>query len=399
MAKLSLRNSTPKRCSETNNRGQILVVILIVSTVLFIISVALVGITSAEYLSANSAYRKTEAVNLAEAGVENTIKELNANLNYHGTEGTPIALGAGEFEVTVTGSGSARQIESTAYIPSKAAYKSKKTVKLNLTVTSDYISFHYAVQIGNDGIIMNSNSTINGNTYSNGNITGTSNSRIVGDAYASGTISSPRPAVSGTKHPGSPPSEMPVLDYDFWKNQANINNNPYVGDYIINGNGSNTLGPKKIQGNLTLNSNSTLTITGPIWITGNFTMNSNAKLYIDNSFGSSGTIVIADGLITINSNSFIYSTSANPKGYILLASTNTSDSAISLNSNAANSICYALEGGITFNSNAHAKEVVGRRFILNSNATLDYDAGLVDASFSTGPGGGWTIKKGTWTEY
>ena len=268
------------------NSGQVLVFALILTAIALIFATAILSYSSVEYLSTSSADKKNQSLSLAEAGIDYAINQLSTNTTYSGTAGTPIELGNGEFDVNVTGSGSTRTVIATGYFPSMAAYKASKTVKLNISITSETISFHYAVQIGNEGIMMYSNSTINGNAYSNGSITGYSNTQINGDAYAVGTISSPRPIVSGTKYQGAEPSEMPTLDYDFWKEQANINNDAYTGNYELNGNcPSNpadrpTLGPKKIVGNFTMNSNTCLIVTGPIYVTGNFAMNSNAKLYL-----------------------------------------------------------------------------------------------------------------------
>lgn len=383
--------------NKRRQKGQILTIALIVSTVIMVFAIGLISISTIEYSSSNSSYRKTQSLGLAEAGMENAIRQLNLNTSYTGTT-SPTTMENGEYEISVATNGSTRIVTTTGYIPNKANYKYKKTVKTTLIVSSEIISFHYAVQIGNEGIEMDANSTINGNVYSNGNITGSSHSTIDGDAYAVGTISSPYPTVDPphTKHAGSAPSTMPSLDYSYWENQANINNDPNTGDLTVSSN--QNMGPKKIVGNLTINGGSTLTLTGPIWVTGNFTMDSHSTLKIDNGFGSSGTVMIVNGKININSNTNVYATDSDPKGYILMASTNTETDAIKLNSNVQDGICYALEGGITFESNAHATLVVAKRFHLNSNAVLDYDEGLIDASFTTGPGGGWTVKSGTWQE-
>jgi len=162
--------------------------------------------------------------------------------------------------------------------------------------------------------------------------------------------------------------------------------------------GSAQLGPKKIQGNLTINSNASLTINGPIYVTGNFAMNSNAKLSLNQSFGSKGTVIIVDGTVIISSNAIIYPTSASPKGYIMIVTTNTSTNATEINSNSAGGIFYALNGGIQINSNGHAVCVVGKQLTLNSNATLDYDIGLASSVFTSGPGGSWVAQPETWKE-
>jgi len=376
-------------------KGQILVIALVVTAVLLILAVGLISITSMEYLYSNAAYKKTQAISLAEAGVEKAISELNLNTNYTGTGGTPVALGSGEFEVSVSGTGELRTIEGTGYIPNKASYKQKKIVKVNLMVSSELLSFRYAVQVGIGGADLAANSTINGNVYCNAGITGASKSQITGDAYAVTTISDP-PAVGGSRHPGSPALAMPDLNYTFWKDEA-AKGDTHEGDYTIN---SNTdLGPLKINGKLIINTGATVTMQGPIYATGGFEMNSNSNLRIDNSFGSIGTVLITDGRIILASNTTIYTTSASPKGYILLASTSTDDVAITISSNTSNGLFYAIDGGITIKSNAKAVAVVPKKLTLKSNATLDYDIGLADAHFSTGPGAGWTIQRGSWTEH
>ena len=147
-----------------------------------------------------------------------------------------------------------------------------------------------------------------------------------------------------------------------------------------------------------MNSNTCLKITGPLYVQGNFEMNSNSKLYLDESFGSSGTVIVIDGTIKLNSNSYIYSTSASPKGYIILATENSGTPAVELNSNSSNSIIYAPNGEVQINSNGKVVEVAAKKLTLNSNATLDYDQGLASATFTSGPGGTFSIIPGTWTE-
>lgn len=392
-------NLTRKQNLEINkknlNHGQMLVIALVVSSVFLILSGAFITFTSREYLNSSLSSRRSQALNIAEAGVEKAIKELNNNPNYTGTNGSTIALFGGEFEVAVSGTGQTRTITATGYVPAKSNYKAKKTVKTNIYVDTQLLSFRYAIQSDTGGVEMKSNSTINGNVYSNGNISGTSNSRIIGDAYATGTISSPNPSVSGTKVAGAPVIPLPVIDLDYWKSEA-VKGGTYEGNYTVSGTAK--LGPIKINGNLTINSNSTLTLEGPIYVTGNFTMNSNTNLYLNESFGSNGTILVLDGKFNIASNAAMHTTSATPKGYIMIASTNTADDAIAISSNSSNGICYAPNGGVSLESNAKVTSIAAKKIILDSNATINYDLGLANASFSSGPGGGWVIQKGTWIE-
>jgi hypothetical protein len=243
---------------------------------------------------------------------------------------------------------------------------------------------------------MGSNSRIIGNIYSNGNITGDSNSEIQGDASAVGTISSPRPTVTGVRAEGVAPQDMPQVDIAYWKAQANINNNPFVGNLVYD-HGSSTLGPRKIEGDLTLDSNASLTLTGPVHVTGNFRMDSNSDLFLSESFSASTTVIVVGGSITFSSNSEVHSTTATPKGYILLLSESASGTAIDLNSNnPINGAVYAPNGTVRIGSNTGVTSIAGRRIRLDSNATITYNFGLRRADFTGGPSSGGQIT--SWQE-
>jgi Tfp pilus assembly protein PilX len=386
---------------QNSNSGFALVTVLFVLIILLAIGTLFISISNYEARVSNNFRNSTKAFYLAESGLEKAIWSLNQTQSTYAGE-TNTLLEGGKFTTTIINDPSNpnnRIITSTGYFPAGVIYPAKRTVQVTATANSSdqSVAFHYAVQIGDLGLSMSSNSTINGNVYSNGNITGSSNSQINGDAYAVGTISSPRPVISGTTHPNSQIQPLPTIDTGFWETQANINSNPYVGDMTINSNGS-TLGPKEIQGNLTLNSGSSLIVTGPIYVTGNFVMNSNSNVSLSQTFGSKGTVIIVDGSILINSNTTISTTTANPKGYIMFVSTNTSSSANEIQSNAAGGIFYSLNGGIQIASNGYAVSVAGRSLTLNSNATLNYDVGLASEVFTSGPGGSWIKKSSTWKE-
>jgi hypothetical protein len=377
-----------------NQKGQILVIALIFLVFIVLTSLTMFGLVGFFWRNATIGLYKEQALNLAEAGVDKAIWQLNElGESYTGEENTQ--LGNGTFTIKINNiSFGIKEIVSTGYVPNAQNPQAKKIVKIKAGSGNSTIAFRYAAQIGDLGLWMYSNARINGNAYSNGLIQGYSNSIIDGDAYAVTTISSPDPTVTGTKHPGAPPESIPEFDEQYWKDAANKNNDPIIGDVTYES-GSNTLGPRKIQGNLTLNNNASLTLTGPLWVTGNFSMNSNTDLYIDSAFASFGTVLIVDGKIQLNSNSVVHPTSSSPKGYILLASTATG-LAIELNSNATGGVYYALNGEAQLNSNSHVVALVAKKLTLNSNAVFDYDLGLASASFSTGPGGGWQLSTSTY---
>jgi len=382
-------------------KGVVLAFALVILGILLLLVGALYGFLQSDYSMTTYYLQKEKTLSLAEAGIDKAIMQLKSNPSY---AGETTSLQDGDFIVTVTDiGGNKKRLEAKGCYPSAANCKYHRSVRTQVTTTSSptSIAFHYAVQIGDMGLTMYSNAQIKGNVYSNGNVTGYSNSKITGDTYAVGTISSPAPQISGTKNPGAPTQPLPSLDFNFWKTGANINNDQINGNYELNGNCPAqipTLGPRKITGYFKMNSNTCLKITGPLYVQGNFEMNSNSKLYLDESFGSSGTVIVIDGTIKLNSNSYIYSTSASPKGYIILATENSGTPAVELNSNSSNSIIYAPNGEVQINSNGKVVEVAAKKLTLNSNATLDYDQGLASATFTSGPGGTFSIIPGTWTE-
>ena len=373
--------------------GQVLVIALIFLMVILITSLSLFSLISFYSRSAQTGLAKEQAFQLAEAGIEKAVWALNTE-PYSGDG--PITLGFGEFNVKLTTIDlSTIEVESTGFVPTALAPIAQKKIKVRVSLGTETIAFHYAAQIGEGGVEMQSNAEIFGNVYSNGDITGAANTIIDGDAKAVGTISTPYPQVTGTKETGVAVQPLPDIKVQSWKDKANQNNNPIIGDLTISN--SQDLGPRKIEGNLTISGNNTkLTVKGPIHVTGNFIMNSNTELALDPSFGSSGTVIVVDGTITINSNVKIWPTTASPKGYILLVSTADSSSAIDLNSDISGGLFYSNPGTTVLEANVDVVAITAYKLLLKSNATLKYDLGLASAKFTSGTGGGWQIVKSSY---
>lgn len=326
---------------------------------------------------------------LGEAGTEDVLLRLKRGLAV--SQPTEVVLiGTSSSTVSVLETPTGKEVTALG-----VSGEALRTIRASVA-SGDGIAFAYAVHVGTSGLTMNSSSRVNGTVYTNGSITGFQSSQIQGDAYAAGTISSPKPTITGVRQPGAPVIPLPEVDIQYWKDQANINNDPYVGNLAFGGSSNNLLGPKKIQGNLTLNNSARLTIRGPLHITGNLELNSSSDLYIDESFGSAGTVIVVDGVVRFNSSADIHSTSANPKGYILLLCAGTGTVAEFNSSASAGVLVHAPNGTIQINSSAHAAGLVGKGLTLNSSATVDYDVGLAGAQFSAGPSGGFEIS--SWGE-
>lgn len=392
------------KCQVSNvkcQKGQILIIAIIFLAVVLILSASLFErVAGFLRFGANSTLRE-QATTLAEAGVERALWQLNQSVGSYSGETNTLLGSTGTFTVAITNkTTSLKTITATGYTPDSTNPKAKRTIKVDVLISSEGISFRYAVQAGFGGVSMANSSTINGTVYSNANITGSGSSLISGDAFAVGTISSPDPTVTGTKNPSASPEPLPTLDYNYWRSAAAVGGTidcsltPAQCD--ISG-GLANIGPKKYIGNLIVSNQATVTVDGPIYVTGNVTVrNGGTQVNLNENFGSNGTVWIVDGTVSVDQGAAFNPTSANPKGYILVATTSTSPSAMSIGQSGANAVFYALEGGAQLAQTANVNSLVANGLTMQNQATLNYDTGLASAQFSAGPSGSWQIKKGTY---
>ncbi len=386
--------------------GQTLLIAVIFMTVILIITATLFS-RVANYLrfGSNNDMRK-QAEALADAGIDFSLWKLNTLAGSCGSGGTAwcnieTAVGTtGSFEATVVDKSSTlKTLTVTSYVPSKANPRAKRTVKADVAILGEQISFRYAVQVGTGGLTMSNTSSIVGNVFSNKtgvSISGSGSSQIMGDAYAVGTISAPNPEVIGIKRENQPPSEMPTINYQEWIDAATAGGTTNCSPTCNISNNAN-IGPQKYVGNLSISNNAIVTVTGPIYVTGDLTITQGGtEIRLAESFGSTSTTILVDGKISISQGATFYTTTANPKGYILVATRSTAADAVSLSNKGVNAIIYALSGGASLSQSAHTSSLVANSLDLSQSASLTYDQGLAGAEFSTGPGGSWTIKKGTY---
>lgn len=234
------------------------------------------------------------------------------------------------------------------------------------------------------------------------------NSSIGRDAYFQTLINT---TVSRVQYPNSPdpsPKDLPIsyAQIQEWETAAEAGGiiNPSDGTYEPNDDSS--LGPIKINGNLRFEGNTIVTITGPVWVNGDIYFENAATVKLDNNL-INGFPIIADktsdqnnyGRITFGNNAITQDSQSG--GYLLIISTNKSldeiDPAIFVDNNVnkdnPQSILFGLQGVIKIQNNAKFKEITGYGLVLEENAQVFYDQGLINANFSSGPGGGWIIKE------
>lgn len=243
------------------------------------------------------------------------------------------------------------------------------------------------------------------------------NSNISGIAYCQ--IGSGNNKTCNTSQPDPSITNMPISqgNIDAWKTAAeaggvitgNCGNGGVAGCDFSSGN-TISLGPKKIVGNLTLDNDKYLNITGVLYFTGNIDIKNNSEVRCDASFGTNSCIIIADGWIDTGNNttfngsgqagSYVMALSAiegcNGEGGLSWCGGDENDAGIILDNNVTGAIFYTTKSMIILENNTNVKEIIGYKVKLKNNAFIRYETGLMNANFSTGPSGGWNIK--SWKE-
>lgn len=170
---------------------------------------------------------------------------------------------------------------------------------------------------------------------------------------------------------------------------------------------STVLGPKKINGNLTLTNSASLTLTGVVHVTGTVNISNNGEVKCDVSFGTDSCVLVTDGSIDVSNNGKVNG-SGQVGSYALLVSLITGcngsggsgcasgSSGINLGNNLTGGIFYTTASMINISNNAEIKSVVGYKLQLSNNAVIKYEQGVANTNFSSGPGGGWNVK--SWSE-
>lgn len=302
-------------------------------------------------------------------------------------------------------------------------------------------SFHYGVQTGPGGMSFANSSSVSGNVFSDGPITGTGNnvsgdvisagpgglisninvggsayahslenSDVVGDAYyqaISGTT------VHGVKHPASADqatSTLPIPDSLIaeWETAAAAGGTVTCSSGHYNTPSNVTLGPVKVPCDLNI-SGDNVTLAGPIWVTGDINISGSSIVKVSSSLSGKTVPIIADNPSNRSSGSQINMANSSVfqgsglNSYVLLVSQNNSaeqggsNDAISISNSVSGAILvYAAHGNISIANSVQLKEVAAYKISMSNSSEVNYETGLASLLFSAGPGGGYTI--GVWKE-
>ena len=367
---------------------------MLISVVFFLfISLAiiagLVSPTVREFKNASVNLNSKKSYFLSESGSEDAAYRIINNMTIGSSE--TITLDSNSATTVITSpSGGVKQIISLGDVSS---YQRSTNITLSNGVG---VSFNYGVQIGAGGLEMGNNSTVVGNVYSNGSITGSNGATVTGDAFAVGTISDV--SVGGQTQTGVTSEDFPIPDDQINSWEAEAEAGGTVSSQIYSG-VNNSLGPKKINGNLTLDNNAVLTVTGTLWVTGEIKLSNGSIMQLASGYGILSGVVVAGiegssgaGYIEVDNNS-----QANGSGtagsYLMLLSqrNDTSSTAIKISNNGASVILYTGTGVVEIDNNAQLKEVTAYKLKLKNGSDVTYESGLASVYFSSGPSSGYSI--------
>ena len=416
-----------------NKKGYVMLLTTIIfMMVSLIIILGLSTPTINQIFSARDIWGAKQSYYLSESGVEDIIyrlKDSTMSLNVGSPEN--LSLDGYNTITSIVDTTTGKIIISSS---NENGYKKNIEAKI---IQGAWVSFDYGIFAGDGGLNICNNCQVLGNTYSDGDITGsdgakivgsavvTSGSQIIGNNYtyigASSTNIAWAKDVSGvnlignlycltgtnnanekvcdTSHGISDVVTAPVSEKNInqWKAEA-LKGGVNEGDYLVNKE-NDVIGSSKISGDVIVEGGSTLMVTGTLWVVGNVTLTDGAKIKLSPDFGKNSSIILADGYVNINGNS-VFEGSGTSGSYPIVVSTSicsitnhcqNNNSAISLSGGAGSIVLVAPYGDVNINGSSGARSVMGHSITLSGGASVTYDSGLANLSFSTSSSVGWVI--------
>lgn len=377
------------------------------------------------------AINSSKSYYLAESGIEDVYYRLKSGKQISQTE--VLSLDGGTATTLISDiSGNEKEIISTGNL-----LNGDRKLKIAITI-SNGASFNYGVQVGQGGFVMENNSSVLGNIYSNGTVSGSGSNLVKGDVVSAGPSGSVSgihatssvyahtilnstidkdayyqvisgSTVSGMSYPGSadqPLIGLPIPDETIsaWEADAEgggVINSPCP--YKINS--DVTIGPKKINCDLEISGTPTVTFAGNVWVLGNIYIKNSPIIRVSPGLPGKTIAFIADNPSNRTSSSKIeIENSGDIEGsgagsYILFVSQNQSaeqgggERAIEVQNSASGAILvYAGHGEILLKNNINLREVTAYRVRLQNSAQVSYETGAASLLFTGGPSGGWDLK-------
>ncbi len=205
-----------------------------------------------------------------------------------------------------------------------------------------------------------------------------------------------------------PPANFPISDAEIaqMEAQAATGGTTTCSPTCIILNGA-SIGPRKYNGNVTLDNGANVTLTGTVWVNGDLLIDNNSVLKLSDAYGADSGTIIADyvadqslkGKILLQNNGNILG-NATPNTYIMAISMHRdlifAAATVNVLNNLSAAVIYSPYGIVEISNNAALKEVTAQKLILRENTSVTYESGLANVNFTTGPGGSWVYRRGTY---
>lgn len=227
------------------------------------------------------------------------------------------------------------------------------------------------------------------------------NSTVTGNLYCQGGSGNNKACDTSRPDPVQQPWPISDGNIEDWKTAATAGGATTT--ISLGGADVRTIGPIKINGNLSVGSGATLNINGTVYVTGNVTVSGGGIIKINPALGATSAVIVTDGKV-VASGGGQFQGSGTSGSYILLVSNSTcptgagcsGDNAIEVSGGTGAVVLNAQKGTIEFSGGAQAKQATGYKIIMGGGTTVNYESGLANQNFTSGPSGSWNIS--SWKE-
>jgi hypothetical protein len=227
------------------------------------------------------------------------------------------------------------------------------------------------------------------------------NSTVAGTIYCQ--AGSGNNKTCNTTRPNPVQQPWPISDGNIqdWKAEAALGG--ATSTISLGGSTIRTIGPIKINGDLSVGAGSILNINGTVHVTGNVSVSGGGIIRINPTLGAQSAVIVADGRVSAGGGGQ-FQGSGSTGSYILLITTSTcpsgtgcsGDSAIEVSGGTGAVVLNAQKGTIEFSGGAQARQATANQIIMSGGTTVTYESGLQNPNFTSGPSGSYTI--GSWKE-